>query len=602
MRLSQSLLRFAVLIGVVVAAGCDRDVDSVTAPAKVPSRPNALIVPTGYSDVSVGDSYACAVRAVDGGVVCWGDNTYRTNTPPAGSYRRVSAGLGHACALRTDYVAICWGGYGYVPSENSPPARTFSQVSAGNTYGCGVRMDNRMLACWGDNSDAEAGTPSSIAFTQVSAGDVHTCGLGYGTSKVTCWGMNGRGQTSVPEGIYSQVDVGSNYTCAVRSTGTLACWGSNDYKQGSVPAGTYTQVSAGETTTCAIRASDRAVVCWGQDSGGMITPPAGAYTKVSVGSDNACAIRASDLALVCWGYNDHGQSSPPGISTAHALPTASFTSAISVSALDTFVLNLYAARVSGYSQAKFTYRFDCGDGQGYGAAQTAIYAKCPTRVAGTRTVRGKVFDQDGDSAAYSQTVTVKLRPQTVTFTTTAPTSVVIGATYTASAKSTSGLPVAIFPANRTYCTMNGNVVTFVGIGTCTVIADQVGDSTYAAARATQAVRTFYSFSGFFLPVRNAPTLNMMPVGSYVQIPFSLGGNRGANVVASITTMVMNCDPYATRIPAAITLTGTPGAVYDQTTARYIVTWKAETSFAGSCRSVTITLADGTTHSVRFRIN
>src|SRR4030095_14444767 len=134
-------------------------------------------------------------------------------------------------------------------------------------------------------------------------------------------------------------------------------------------------------------------------------------------------------------------------STARALPTASFSTAVSVFALDTFVLNLYAARVSGYSQAKFTYRFDCGDGKGYGPVQTLIYAKCPTRVAGTRTVRGKVTDQDGDTASYSQTVAVKLRPQTLTFTTTAPTSGLIGATYTVGAKSTSPLAVSVFPLN-----------------------------------------------------------------------------------------------------------------------------------------------------------
>ena len=40
MRSSQSLLRFACVLGAVVAAGCARDVDSVTAPARVPSSPN----------------------------------------------------------------------------------------------------------------------------------------------------------------------------------------------------------------------------------------------------------------------------------------------------------------------------------------------------------------------------------------------------------------------------------------------------------------------------------------------------------------------------------------------------------------------------------
>src|SRR5262245_65534305 len=107
MRLSKSLLRSAILLAAVVAAGCDRDVDSVTSPATMPSKPNALIVATGYSDVSVSHApFGCAVRAVDGGLVCWGDNDYHRAEPPAGKYRQVSAGSQHACALRADYYVV----------------------------------------------------------------------------------------------------------------------------------------------------------------------------------------------------------------------------------------------------------------------------------------------------------------------------------------------------------------------------------------------------------------------------------------------------------------------------------------------------------------
>ena len=60
MRLSDSLLRFAVLIGVVVAAGCDPDVDAPTAPAGAPSSPagpnasiaNLTTAPIRYSQTS----------------------------------------------------------------------------------------------------------------------------------------------------------------------------------------------------------------------------------------------------------------------------------------------------------------------------------------------------------------------------------------------------------------------------------------------------------------------------------------------------------------------------------------------------------------------
>src|SRR4029079_8441119 len=98
--------------------------------------------------------------------------------------------------------------------------------------------------------------------------------------------------------------------------------------------------------------------------------PAAAYTKVSVGLGVSCGIRA-DSTTVCAGNNSSGQAAPPAKATAHAMPSANFTTPASVVARDTFFLNLYSPRVAGYPNAtKFTSQFDCGDGKGYGAAQT----------------------------------------------------------------------------------------------------------------------------------------------------------------------------------------------------------------------------------------
>jgi len=595
MRLSQ-LLRCAIVLAVVVAAGCDRDVDSPTAPAKVPSGPNALIVSNGYSDVSVGANFACAVRAVDGGLVCWGDPDYGKTTPPTtGSYRQVSAGTQHACALRSDYFVVCWGRN--YSGEIQPPATTFSQVSAGNLHTCGVRMDNRLVACWGD-----APTPPAVAFTQVNVDSGPECGVTFAEGRVLCW----MGVTTVPPAVYKQVDVGAGYACGVLNTGSLLCWGQNLHGESSPPSGTYTQVSAAYTHTCAIRASDRGVVCWGQDRSGMLNAPAGAYTKVSAGNSNACAIRSSDLALVCWGNTSYGMSSPPGISTAHAAPSASFTVPASVVALDTFFLNLYSARVNGYSQAtSFTYQFDCGDGKGYGAVQTANYTRCPTRVAGARVVRGKVIDQDGDTASYKITVPVKLRLDTVTFTSTAPSALPIEETYTVSAKAKSGRPVTFSTNLLNKCRYNvGNVITFYGIGVCTIYADVKGDSAWApAAQAKQTTKAIWPFTGFFTTVRNEPEVNAMPAGRYVRLIFSLGGNRSYSgaVVSTMLTQVVTCDPTVT--PYTVTtssLVGTAGVTYDSATARYTLTWKTDAAWKGSCRLVRITLNDGTMHSLRFK--
>jgi hypothetical protein len=335
--------------------------------------------------------------------------------------------------------------------------------------------------------------------------------------------------------------------------------------------------------------------------------PAAAYTKVSVGLGVTCGIRA-DSTLVCAGNNFGGQATPPAKATAHAMPSANFTTPASVVALDSFFLNLYSARVNGFPQAtKFTYQFDCGDGIGYRTAQTANFIKCGTRVASNRTVRGKVIDQDGDAVEYARAFPVKLRAQTVSFTSTAPVPPVVGSTYTVSAKASSGLPVTISGSSLYYCSASANVVTFTGvyIGVCTVTASQKGDSTWAAASAAQSMKPIWPFTGFFTTVQNLPQWNTMMAGRYAKLVFSIGGNRAttAPIVPSGTasTQVITCN--AGPFPFSVTLTtpvATPGVQYDYATGQYTLTWKTDAAWKGTCRSVIVTLNDGTQHKLNIK--
>ena len=83
------------------------------------------------------------------------------------------------------------------------------------------------------------------------------------------------------------------------------------------------------------------------------------------------------------------------------------------------------------------------------------------------------------------------KPQTISFTSTPPTNAKTGNTYTPTATSTSGLAVAltVAPSSATVCSIaSDGVVTFNAAGTCTIDANQAGNSTYApASQVTQAV-------------------------------------------------------------------------------------------------------------------
>jgi hypothetical protein len=88
-----------------------------------------------------------------------------------------------------------------------------------------------------------------------------------------------------------------------------------------------------------------------------------------------------------------------------------------------------------------------------------------------------------------QEVEVK-KPQSINFTSVAPTSAIVGGTsYVPSAVASSGLPIAltIDHASSNVCTISGSTVSFIGAGTCTIDANQEGNPEYRPApQATQS--------------------------------------------------------------------------------------------------------------------
>ena len=110
--------------------------------------------------------------------------------------------------------------------------------------------------------------------------------------------------------------------------------------------------------------------------------------------------------------------------------------------------------------------------------------------AGTCTINA---DQAGNgsyaaAAQVSQSFTVNPAIQTISFTSTAPTSAAVGGpTYTPTATASSGLTVAltIDSSSNTVCSISGGVVSFIGSGSCLINANQAGNTNYSAAAQVQ---------------------------------------------------------------------------------------------------------------------
>jgi photosystem II stability/assembly factor-like uncharacterized protein len=158
----------------------------------------------------------------------------------------------------------------------------------------------------------------------------------------------------------------------------------------------------------------------------------------------------------------------------------------------------------------------------------------PSNVTGLNSVAcvtGGICEAGGEGSSKDALILAgpSLTPQTITFTSTAPSNAIVeGPSYTVSATGGgSGNPVTftIDPTASSVCSISGSVVSFVGGGTCEVDANQAGNSTYAAAQ--QAQQSFHVAKAREIPKITSFTPAKGVVGTKVTIDGSnlLGATR-----------------------------------------------------------------------------
>ncbi len=148
--------------------------------------------------VAAGNKFTCAIL-VDGGVVCWGRNTYGQ----LGTGDRVSRGRGPG-----ELGAA-------LPTLNLGAGRTVRQVGLGDNHVC-ARLDNGALKCWGRNS---------------SKGEL---GLGDTSDRGGQPGDLGDNLPTVnlgPSRTVLDVGVGLRHTCVALDDRSVKCWGENSFGQ-----------------------------------------------------------------------------------------------------------------------------------------------------------------------------------------------------------------------------------------------------------------------------------------------------------------------------------------------------------------------------------
>lgn len=137
--------------------------------------------------------------------------------------------------------------------------------------------------------------------------------------------------------------------------------------------------------------------------------------------------------------------------------------------------------------------------------------------------------QSGGLFVATTTVAPK-QAQTIGAISFTPATISVGNTVAASVNASSGLAVVLSTTTPTVCTVNGQTVTALAAGTCTIAADQAGDTSYVAA--TQMLQTIVVGIGSqAIGFGAAPTLSIGASGSVSAI----GGVTGNAVIFTSLT-------------------------------------------------------------------
>ena len=362
------------------------------APIDVPGLGRAHVV-----ELRTGFAHAC-VRLDDGRIACWGqDSAFQLGVPPTlntsvtravivpgiTNAAQLALGLTHTCVRAIDGSVSCFGdnseGQLGLPSATGvtnptvvPSINDAVEVVASQSQTC-VRRGSGQIVCFGDDFQGQIGDglPGNPSTPVTVRGIANAVGIGLSGSTACavladttaqCWGGNDSGQLgdgttrdrpspgpvldgSAPLTGIAQIAGGYRHNCVRMIDGTVRCWGNDSLHSlgdggntnSAVPirvAGitAVRQIVAGGWHTCALRDVDGSVWCWGGNQfgelgEGTIADETGVVqvrgisgaTQIAAGEGHTCAL-LSDGTVWCWGADIRGQLGDGATANHRAFP------------------------------------------------------------------------------------------------------------------------------------------------------------------------------------------------------------------------------------------------------------------------------------------
>ena len=383
-RLSRAVF---VSVSAVTLASCE---DLFFVPVPFPTHLTPVPVARAFSfvEVQASSNHVCGLTAT-GELFCWGGNDegqvgraplgescngspceqepQRVEGVPLLARVRLTAGAPRTCGLTAAGQAWCWGfgvggqlgdGLGetsYIPRQVAG-SHAFADLTIGSGHSCG-RTATGAVWCWGVGSNGAFGNgqqyavssipvrvADSLTFTDVRVGDQHSCGITTAGSSA-CWGSAWYGAigngvlgnsnpalyfaspTPVVTGeLFTQIVVGSSYSCGLTAAGRTYCWGAG-YAMGTGDSGSaspvpiasahiFESIYGGNNHACGLTAIGD-LYCWGDNFVGMLgdgtDKPRLGPVKVripepvtQVSDHPSCAVTVTGK-LYCWGPYERRQ-------------------------------------------------------------------------------------------------------------------------------------------------------------------------------------------------------------------------------------------------------------------------------------------------------
>ena len=466
--------------------------------------------------------------------------------PGGTTITQVSARGSHVMALTSDGRVFVWGQnnledlgvpystapYSDVPLQYTQLPVSATAVSAGYENSMALGTDGNVYT-WGDaevgqlgnNTYCNCGETAPTAATIPPGVTVHSILAGTGNAmfestagQVYGWGWNGNAGGLLGTGSCGGIGVPTRFDLPGATTALM-----------SSNPGTLSY-AIGDATSYVITSSG-AVYSAGDDSAGGLgngttnnvcdavpveaSMPAGVTASAISADDDANAeVIASDNKVYGWGQNNYGQlgngtNTDSYVPTPVVLPAGIVPSQLASSTAQTAVLLERAAQTVSfltsppagavfggppYSPVDASADSGLVPTLSIDPSATSVCQLSGSSVsfvgAGTCTIDANQSGSAGYAPATQaqQSFTVAQASQSVSITSSAPTNAVFqGATYTATASATSGLTptITVDGSSSSVCSIASNVVSFIGVGTCTLDANQAGNSDYVAAPQSQ---------------------------------------------------------------------------------------------------------------------